>query len=398
MTRPGLQDRRRRRIVACLFFVSIVTTRMAYGQTPQPCERAVLTQTEAAELLRVDPEEVARLAEQGALPARRIGSAWRFGCAALMAWLNGDQKPQALTTAELAKVKGAGAVVGQTGVPPSTGAQSPAGGQNRPVGEAPQERPADEIFLRGQRVLLGRGDVVVDFGQFYARSDDHLLASVADGVGLATFRQQIFTTLLQGRVGIFNETELSAAVTFNNLEQRLISGNSDLAGDRQGEFGGTTVGLRRTLLREGSRRPNIIATLDGQIPADDSPYLVGAGVVFVKSIDPVALFASANYFRAIKRGTSTDSRFGPEDRVAASFGYALALNDTLAISMGVSGVFTGAAAAVDETRVRQPGTFAARFGVTSWLAKGLYIEPSMSFALTGPGSSFAFGMTLPYSF
>src|SRR5262245_8066114 len=104
MTRPALQDRRRCCIVACLFFVSIVMTRLAYGQTPQPCERAVLTETEAAELLRVAPEEVERLAEQGALPARRLGSAWRFGCAALMAWLNGDWKPQALTTRELAMV------------------------------------------------------------------------------------------------------------------------------------------------------------------------------------------------------------------------------------------------------------------------------------------------------
>src|SRR5262245_10390164 len=124
MISPRLGDRRRRWIVGCLFFVSIVMTRMASGQTPQPCERAVLTQAEAADLLRVDPEEVARLAEQGTLPARRIGSAWRFGCAALMAWLNGDWKPQALTAPEMAQLTGAGIAVGQTAAPPSTGTQS----------------------------------------------------------------------------------------------------------------------------------------------------------------------------------------------------------------------------------------------------------------------------------
>ena len=38
--------------------------------------------------------------------------------------------------------------------------------QDKPVGEAPEERDADEIFLRDQRVLLGRRDFVLDFGQF----------------------------------------------------------------------------------------------------------------------------------------------------------------------------------------------------------------------------------------
>ena len=37
-------------------------------------------------------------------------------------------------------------------------------------------------------------------------------------------------------------------------------------------------------------------------------------------------------------------------------------------------------------------------GITSWLAKGLYIEPSVSLGLTGPGNSVAFGVTVPYTF
>jgi len=405
MTKPGLHAARRLWVVAGLFSMSIVPTHAAYGQTPQPCKRAVLTQTETADLLRIDAAEVARLAEQGRLPARRVGSAWRFSCAALMAWLTGEEKPAAaldgplpLTAEQIGTVTGAGAEVAQAGTPPSASAPPSVDGQNQPVGEAPQERPADEIFLRGQRVLLGRGDVVLDFGQFYARADDHLLASIDGGVGLATVRQQTFTTLLQGRIGIFNETELFAGATFNRQENRRFFGSTDLADDRRSEFGGTTLGIRRTVLREGVRRPNIIATLSGHIPTGDRPYVAGVGLVLVKSVDPVALFAGANYFRAIRRGSSTAPSLGPEQSVDVSVGYALALNDTLAISMAVSGLFTGAATTLDDRRLRQPGTFAARFGVTSWLARGLYIEPSVSFALTGPGSSFAFGVTLPYSF
>ncbi len=39
-----------------------------------------------------------------------------------------------------------------------------------------------------------------------------------------------------------------------------------------------------------------------------------------------------------------------------------------------------------------------QFGLTSWLAKGLYIEPTVSFGLNGPGDSFALGVTVPYTF
>src|SRR5678816_2166046 len=101
-----------------LFCIAVVTTDTTYGQTPQPCERAVLTLTEAASLLRVDEKEIVRLAEKKELPARLIGSSWRFSCTGLMAWLEGDWKrtPDAVASEastpipadELAKVTATG--------------------------------------------------------------------------------------------------------------------------------------------------------------------------------------------------------------------------------------------------------------------------------------------------
>ncbi len=78
-------------------------------------------------------------------------------------------------------------------------------------------------------------------------------------------------------------------------------------------------------------------------------------------------------------------------------GYALALNDTLTISTSVSGLFTGATS-FDNAELRQQDSFSLQFGLTSWLAEGLYIEPSVSFGLDGPGDSFAIGVTVPYTF
>jgi len=378
-------------MAAWLLCALTVCTQTAYAQNPPVCERAVLTLGEAAELLRVDATDLARLAEQKKVPARRVDSSWRFSCGALMDWLKGDSEANSqLTTKEASEVVAAGTAARQAGT-------TAAPAQEKPVGEAPQERPAEDIFLRGQRVLLGRGEVVVDFGQFYSQSDDHVLASVDGAVGLTTVEQQSFTTTLLGRVGILNETEVFTGTTFTSQDNHQFLGTTNLGSNVRREIGDVSIGVRRTFLRERAGLPDLIATFSGHIPTRDTPYAVSGGLVLVKSVDPVVLFANGNYTHNFIRNFSSATRFVTEHSVDVSMGYGLALNDTLALSMAVSGAFTGDTI-IDNTSFRQPRAFSGRFGLTSWLARGLYIEPSVSFGLTGPGRSFAFGVTLPYAF
>ena len=47
----------------------------------------VLTLAEAAELLRVDEETVAKMAESGELPGRKLGDEWRLTRSAVLRWL-----------------------------------------------------------------------------------------------------------------------------------------------------------------------------------------------------------------------------------------------------------------------------------------------------------------------
>jgi hypothetical protein len=91
------------------------------------------------------------------------------------------------------------------------------------------------------------------------------------------------------------------------------------------------------------------------------------------------------------------TRLTPGDAFAVSLGYGLALNDTIAVSTAASGVFTKAAFTEDVTTGRAE-TFILRFALTSALARGLYIEPSVSVGLSGPGQSFTMGVTVPYAF
>lgn len=174
--------------------------------------------------------------------------------------------------------------------------------QDTPIGEAPEERDADDIFLRGQRVLLARGDVVLDFGQFLSRSDALQLAVVDNNVQLATLEQSVLTTLFVGRLGLMNETEVYAGASFHRLEDRLVAGATNVALGGHSVLGNVVLGVRRTLLREGVGRSDIVATFDSQIPTDeDRQYVAGGGLVFVKSVDPVVLFAASSYQHAFRR-------------------------------------------------------------------------------------------------
>lgn len=390
---------RRLGIAATVFCALATQAAPALGRTSPAGPPPVLTLEEAARLLRVDAVELERLALRNRVPARRIGARWRFNRAALLAWLNGDW---ALITAavppapslgprELDRARGTGPGIAQAAPPPRDS------GESAPIGEAPEERTAEDVFLRSQKVLLGAGEVSVDVGQFYSRSDSRQLASVGAGIGLATVEREAFTTLLLGRVGVQDETELFAGTTFRDEDSALYLGSNKLSDSGRTEFGDVRLGVRRTLLREGPGRPDVIATLEGRIPTGDTSYAVGGGLALVKSIDPVVLFGNANYRHTFSRDFPDVTRLEPEDQFDVTLGYALALNDTLTLSSSVSGLFSGATR-FDTTELRQQDSFSLQFALTSWLAEGLYIEPSVSFGLNGPGNAMVFGVTVPYTF
>lgn len=405
----GMRKRRhvRRLGAAALLFCALALPAAAKQTAPAaPSARAILTLAEAAQLLRIDAGELESLADQRQVPARRIAGQWRFNRQALLAWVNGDW--QLITTAvprdatrlppgAMRAISGTGPAAARD---PDETPREPASEEkpaDQPIGEAPAERTAEEVFLRGQRVLLAPGEATADFGLFYARTDNQQLALVDGAVGLVTVEQQSVTGSLLGRVGVLEETELFASTSFVRQDNGTFLGSRKVADSERMAFGDVRLGVRRTLLREGPGRPDIIATLDTRIPTGASSYAVGGGIAFVKSIDPVILFANANYRHTFSRDFTDIARLEPEDRFDATAGYALALNDTLTLSGSVSGVFTAASEFTHAT-LRRQDSYSLQFGLTAWLADGLYVEPSVSFGLNSPADSLVFGITVPYSF
>src|SRR3954452_13594288 len=52
----------------------------------------VLTPDEVADLLRSDAATVIAMAEDGMLPARKVGDEWRFARSAVLRWLSRDEE------------------------------------------------------------------------------------------------------------------------------------------------------------------------------------------------------------------------------------------------------------------------------------------------------------------
>jgi len=406
-------------LVICALLTPLAPAKAEKLGAPPTIWPEVLTLDEAARFLRLDVRELETLALRKAIPARRINSLWRFNRDALLAWLNGEWS--LITTAvpsndgDLSSETRATPTVPDNTAPLvanvmsqtvetetkrrriDASTESSELGFEESIGEAPRRPTADEVFIRGQRVLLAPGQTILDVGLFYTENNSRQLALVSGGVGLATNEAKTFTTHLLGRYGLFDETEIFASMNFHYQQNDVIFGTQELSSSSRSELGGLRLGLRRTLFHEGLGTPDVIATIDTHIPVGDTSYALGGGLALVKSFDPAVLFANINYRHTFSRDFADVSRLEPKERVDATLSYAFALNDTLTLSTAFSGLFIGETT-FDNATLRQQELFSLRFGLTSWLAEGLYIEPTVSFGLNGPGDRFAFGVTIPYTF
>ena len=151
------------------------------GAHESPPFAEVLTLEEAATLLRVTPQDLESLALRREVPVRRIGTQWRFSRTALLAWLAGASYGTATafgepgTTSQPGDPLSPDATSRNTAARTTTAPATPAPTSEvepKPIGEAPKERTAEQVFLRRHRVLLAPGEVNLNLSLFYSESDD----------------------------------------------------------------------------------------------------------------------------------------------------------------------------------------------------------------------------------
>ena len=397
--------------------VALMASTATYAQTMEPSRSSVaqitpeqpevLTVDEAALLLRVEPEALLELAKIEQVPGRRVGDSWRFSRATLLGWLAGYRQGLAASETKLPSriplsspldMQTATAIVGR-GMSASAQEtqQVDAPASDAPIGTAPKGRTASEVFLRDQRILLAPNELTVDFGLFYARNDDLLLGSIGDIPTLGLVENENFGGVLVGRYSVGRNTELFANTSFQNRRTSIIVNSRPFSSDSRANFGDIGVGVRRTIIQEGAGRPDVILTVEGSIPTGASSYSLGSGVTVVKSFDPAVLFGSLNYRHTFSRNFSDITRLQPRDRIEAEIGYAFALNDTLILNSALSGTFN-VKTSFDNLLIRQTDIFNLRMGLTARISRRLFVQPSVSYRLNGPGNGLIFGLNFPYTF
>ena len=309
------------------------------AQTAYP---EVMTLEQAAKFLAVKRAYFGQLAGWGQVPGRQIGSQWRFSCKALLNWLAGSYtKPQPQSPALLygcgsTVVRAAASANAATG--PGTVSSTSTGAT--PIGEAPDQETADDVFLRDQRLLLGSGDVTLELGLFYACSDDQAFVSSGGSVALGLVERDSLISSLTVRYGLFPDTELFASSSLRRSSSQTFAGANETASTTDTRLGGITLGVRETVLHEALGVPDVMLTFRGGLPTGDNSFSLGGGVALIKSYDPVVLFANANYDHTFARRFSDVTLLEPENQLTVTLGFAFALNDTLTLSTLVSGRFT----------------------------------------------------------
>jgi excisionase family DNA binding protein len=384
-------------LVALLAAAEPVRAEPADGEPlSEAAPEEVLTLEEAARLLRIDPEELADLATRQRIPGRRIGAEWRFSRATLRSWLAGvgSWEAEPPREHEMASTVGRG----------PGGSDDESDDEETVVGEEPAYETAADVFLRNQRVLLNRGELIVEPGLFYMREDYPALKRVEVRFpdyeqlnvwidDITNVERDTLTAALVARYGVFKETELFGGIVYEY--QRISYDFTDYTDRDTDDVVEILLGARRTLIHERRRVPDVVLSVNGRIPILHSSYALRGDLWVLKSFDPVVLLAGLQYERVFSRDFDNVNRLEPENTLGLKLGYAFAVNDDLTLSTTVYGWFVGGTE-FSKVTLKRHEEYNLRLAVTGRMGKGRYVEPSVSFGLNGPGTRVMFGLSFPF--
>ncbi len=395
-----------------------------------------MTLQETSQFLRVSPKTLVRLVIAGKLPARKIGNTVRFSKTALIRWFAWDlpskypqahaqhadqpqsatvendqrqhfppsihQKPMSVAMMPLITAKG-------SDTEPAS-AKAATTDESKPIGSRPELNTAQDIFLRDQEVLLKPNQITIEFDIFYTKTEQNnaTLVGLGDESDLVNAfspsEEDLVTSVYTIRYGLPFDAQAVASIPLIYREGNTLildpgtTTSSNIQTDLL-EFGDVTLELNQTVIKERAGIPSVLLRLEGRIPTRLSSYSVGGGVALVKQFDPAALFSNVNYRYVLNRTFVDTSRLQPNHIVDMQAGFALSMNDTLALNASVIGVFTSAKSFSTPfpIKLRSNETISLRLGLTTFISESLYIEPSVEFSLTEP-SSVTLGVSLPYTF
>lgn len=188
------------------------------------------------------------------------------------------------------------------------------------VDEMAAERALERTLVAGGALLLPTGQVEVEPSFSYTRRDDNNIPVLVDvgGGDLVLANQKVerdeLTPALGLRVGLPWDSQLELSLPYNITQQDEILDVGAAARDTRNGWGDgigdLTVGLAKTVLREGIVQPDLIARVtyntgigdkdDNDITLDGGYSSVTGSLVALKRQDPLAFVASAFYQKSFE--------------------------------------------------------------------------------------------------
>ena len=328
------------------------------------------------------------------------------------------------------------------------------GTQDEPVQKAPDPTAAvEDIRQQQQGVQRSRfgADLALGYSHFGdARINlDGFLALDAIFLGTISIDEvdaDIFTSEATLRYSATDNLFFDASVPFLYRTSTFRSGGAGGAANEPVEatvddsgIGDVTLGASYQLLRETARRPNLVLSGRVKFPTGQEPFgidfievpgsegnlqvpetlatgsgVYGAsfGISALKTLDPMVVFGSLNYFRNFERDfLDIDENPGDQpgrvdvgDAFQFGAGLAFALNDRSSISMSYSQRL------VERSRVRledqdwqrivgsQANVALVNLGATFSLGERLSLITTVGVGLTDDSPDMTVGVRLPYRF
>jgi hypothetical protein len=297
---------------------------------------------------------------------------------------------------------------------PTAPAQANGGarGTRLKVDEEAAERALDRTLVVQGALLLPfkQAEIQPTFDYTRVEANNSFATTVNGSPTLVNERvkRNAVTPSLQLRAGLPWDSQFQFGIPYNVVDQEVVQqvpGEGRLTRDKTGSaFGDVSLGLAKTVLREGSWWPDLIARLtynsgsgqklDNGVPLDAGFSSISGQLVALKRQDPLAFVASTFY-----RNTFPDNHVRPGNRLGFSLGANLASSPETSLSLSLQQTF------VDDLKVRKYVINDSDqvqsnlvFGASSILGRNVLLDVSGGVGLTSDAPDYFVEVALPIRF
>lgn len=220
----------------------------------------------------------------------------------------------------------------------------------------PPPRPQPQ-FLRDTSVLLDPGEYQFEYGVSYTTN------SQTTAIGINVNDNTLVTSLktltrtatvpIEFRVGCRNDTQAFVSLPFGyNLQQISIANTAD-SNDGIG-VGDLTFGCTRVLRKPQPEKFTILGNISASAPTGlaqlssiqqvpgvalgSGYWTLSGGMVFIKTIDPIAAFVGLNYVNTFE-STINNLDLQPGNIFSYRFGVGYAINSRVTVSSSFNGAY-----------------------------------------------------------